>query len=94
MPQILHFPQPGAAATTPKTPQAKLAIFGTFIDAPTMGELRIRRDTWITVDTRTGRIESISTTAPGSGYEVVTVGRRGVVVPGFIDCHVQYCTQI
>ncbi|KAF8244487.1 Metallo-dependent hydrolase [Wilcoxina mikolae CBS 423.85] len=55
----LHFPQPHNPAS-PSTPR-KLAIIGTFIDAPAAGEIRVRSDTVVVVDVVSGTIESIIT---------------------------------
>lgn len=90
----LHFLQPNCpgASSTPK----KLAIIGTFIDAPAFGEIRVRSDTVVVVDVLSGTIESITPAqAQGSEWECddsdikiidLRANAMRVVLPGFVDC--------
>ena len=74
----------------------KLAVYGTFIDAPNPGEVRVRKDTCIVIDRSSGRIESIlkadDKTYRKLGYsdsevEVVDLSSEPerVFIPGFVD---------
>jgi hypothetical protein len=67
----------------------ELELGGTFIDAPSPGELRIRRDTWVRIDLASGTILEISTSQAGPsnvGRLSIKLPSEMVVVPGFIDC--------
>ena len=79
----LYFPQPGASPPLP----TKLVLYGTFIDAPVAGELRVRRNTCISIDA-SGKIGSIvqSVDPDGKDTELAFAAGDNVFVPGFVDC--------
>ncbi|KAI5812325.1 hypothetical protein BZA77DRAFT_324289 [Pyronema omphalodes] len=87
MPKI-HYPASEGNGTESAS-TAKLRVIGTFIDAPSCDVLRIRENTIITVDVKSGLIESIGEVLDDEGSRAARVD-NGVMayVPGFVDCHI------
>jgi hypothetical protein len=85
----LHYPQSHAAYAAAPVDYTHLEIYGTIIDAPSPGKLRIRRNAYVLVDIGSGQIKRISQDQRASlqtKVKAVRLPRLGVVVPGFVDC--------
>ena len=79
------------------------AVLGTAVDAPSLGVVRGLEDAQpalVVVSKTSGVIESIQRTGAVAaaaaleqdGVEVIRLGRREFLLPGFVDCHV-HCSQ-
>jgi guanine deaminase len=79
-----------------------VAILGTAVDAPSLGVVRgLDTQTLIVVSRSTGKIVSVQRDADApaaaaaleaAGVELVRLGPREFLLPGFVDCHV-HCSQ-
>jgi hypothetical protein len=82
----IHYPASEVNGTE-SAPTGKLRIIGTFIDAPSCDILRVRENTMITVDLKSGLIESIEEAPKVEGSKAAGVNNGMMAyVPGFVDC--------